>query len=286
MRLTIHGFLGGLAVVACGACGSSSGGGDEGIQVTDRGGPLDIHYGDTAEPTDDGIPPLDGEDPGTTPVDAADPGAPPDPGQDSPFADPGAQDTSVQNDPGATDEGSVDPGPLCDVVTSLFGFRDNCDGTVTDTNTGWTWEKSFHWAAGLDEAKKACADSRTGGFNTWRLPTIDELRSLILQCPATVPAGTCPVHALANCIDESCRNDSCNGCATNQGPVEKPDDPSRKCYLDGSFEWYCNLFWSETQVKAKVAGDKRSWYVTFYDAGINVPPSMAQIQSWALRCVR
>lgn len=186
-------------------------------------------------------------------------------------------------DPDADGDADVVP---CAFVTSPQGFRDNCDGTVTDTNTGWTWEKSYQWAAGVDEAKKSCLSSRTGGFNDWQLPTIDEMRTLILGCPDTGPTGACPVHALANCIDESCRTASCNGCATNQGPVEKPGDPTRKCYLDGSFDWYCNLFWTQTQVKAKTPGYKRAWYVTFYDAAIDVPPTMAVIQSWAMRCVR
>ena len=203
-------------------------------------------------------------------------------GQEDALATDG-ESTDATEDAAETDS-TADATP-CTFTTSSFGFRDNCDGTVTDTNTGWMWEKSYQWVASLPEAQKACSNCRVGEFNDWRLPTIDEMRSLILGCPATGPTGACPVHALANCIDETCWNDTCF-CDTNQGPVEKPGDPSRKCYMDASFEWYCNLFWTGTQVKAKVKDDKRSWYVTFYDAGINVPPSMAQVQSAAMRCVR
>lgn len=190
-------------------------------------------------------------------------------------------------------DGDVLPGDLpldaepCFVLTSEYGFRDNCNQTVTDTKTGLTWEKGYSWAAGLDDARRACVTSRTGDFADWRLPTIDELRGLIVGCPETAPTGACAVHVLPTCIDETCRNDACNGCATNQGPVQKPGDPTRRCYLDGTFDWQCSiLFWSTTQVRAKTTGDKRSWYVTFYDAQIGVPPSMAQVQNSALRCVR
>ena len=56
--------------------------------------------------------------------------------------------------------------------------------------------------------------------------------------------------------------------------------------MDNTFDWYCNLYWSGTQVQATVAGDKRSWYLTFFDAAINVPPTMSGMQSAAVKCVR
>jgi len=182
------------------------------------------------------------------------------------------------------EDGTSDAEP-CTIVTSEYGFRNNCDGTVTDTKTGWIWEKSFQQVTTLPEALKACSDSRTAGKNDWRVPTIDELRSLILGCPASAPTGACPVHALTTCTDETCRNASCDGCGNGQGPVTNPLKPASHCYMDASFDWYCNLFWSGTQVKAKVTGDKRSWYVTFYDARIDVPPTMPTSSS-GLRCVR
>ncbi len=65
-------------------------------------------------------------------------------------------------------------------------FIDNGDGTVTDTATGRMWAKRnqphdthAHW----DEAWRYCQNSRLGGHSDWRLPTVNELRSLSLGNP-------------------------------------------------------------------------------------------------------
>jgi hypothetical protein len=287
MRLTILGILGGLAMAAFVACSSSSGGTDEGLVTLDPGGPIDIFYGDRPQP-DDVIATPDGEDPGTPPADAGDPGTPTDPGKDSPAVDPGVVDNPVAVDPGPADEGPTDPGPPCEYPKSPWGLQDNCDGTMLDTNTQRTWMKGMGFSSLLDDARTYCTDlnkQRYGGFTDWHLPTIVELRELIIGCDAnTGDGGACPI--VATTILETARTSACDGCGMNLGPVEKIGDPTRKCYMDNTFEWYCNLYWSATQVKASSTGDKRAWYVTFFDAGINVPPSMSGMQSAAIKCVR
>lgn len=64
-------------------------------------------------------------------------------------------------------------------------MRDNYNGTVTDEKTGLMWEQSppskvrFLWADAsyirIAEINKACL----GGFTDWRLPTIEELFSIV-----------------------------------------------------------------------------------------------------------
>ena len=71
---------------------------------------------------------------------------------------------------------------------------DNQDGTVTDTLTGlmWTkngWRGDFFSAVTWPEATKKCEEFRLGGHADWRLPTVEEWKSLIdarKECPALV----------------------------------------------------------------------------------------------------
>ncbi|HOU53033.1 MAG TPA: DUF1566 domain-containing protein [Myxococcota bacterium] len=180
--------------------------------------------------------------------------------------------------------------PPCFQTTSPWGFQDLCDGTVLDTRTRLVWEKVHSFASGLIEARSLCEASQTGGLEDWRLPTIDELRTLILGCEKTMPTGACPVHdANGICEDKTkatCWTEDCRGCGIGGGPVSSPADPNRKCYQDATFQWQCSLaYLSDTQVQARSPSDRRSWFVTFYDAGIDVPPSMSDT-NWAVRCVR
>jgi hypothetical protein len=101
------------------------------------------------------------------------------------------------------------------IAQALAGARfvDNGDGTVTDTQTGLMWEKKddggglhdkdnlYTWADAMS-AFVSDVNGRTdttnpqapglGGHNDWRLPSIDELQTILL---APFPCGTSP------CID-------------------------------------------------------------------------------------
>lgn len=64
----------------------------------------------------------------------------------------------------------------------------------------------------VDEATAYCPTARDGGFTDWRLPTIDELRTLIINCPGLEPNGACKVRK--GCLSESCyeeENCRCEG---------------------------------------------------------------------------
>lgn len=60
-----------------------------------------------------------------------------------------------------------------------MSYTDNHDGTVTDTVTNLTWQKTDVAARTWAEAVVYCNSLALGGFNDWRLPTLGELDSLI-----------------------------------------------------------------------------------------------------------
>lgn len=62
------------------------------------------------------------------------------------------------------------------------GYVDNNDGTITDTSTGLMWEKStglttntYTW----EGAKAYCENLTLGGQSDWRLPTRNELQTIV-----------------------------------------------------------------------------------------------------------
>jgi hypothetical protein len=72
-------------------------------------------------------------------------------------------------------------------------YTDNEDGTITDSRTNLMWQKAYakgDWYA----ANGYCAQTDTGFYNDWRMPTLTELQSLVdpAEYPAIDPAFACP----------------------------------------------------------------------------------------------
>jgi len=69
---------------------------------------------------------------------------------------------------------------LINTIFSQQRFIINNNGTITDTKTGLMWQRELYfqnmnWYKATDYAKKL----RLAGFSDWRLPTINELITLI-----------------------------------------------------------------------------------------------------------
>ncbi len=61
-----------------------------------------------------------------------------------------------------------------------FGiFKDNGNGTVTDSMTGLMWQADETLPLNWEQALAYCGKLDLGGFNDWRLPTIKELSTLV-----------------------------------------------------------------------------------------------------------
>ncbi len=188
----------------------------------------------------------------------------------------------------------------CAITTSQYGFMDLCDGTVRDTNTGLVWEKSYgESGTTVNDVKRYCNGLKLGYnggnlYDDWRAPTIDELRTLIVGCDKTALDGACELtHA---CNKESCLGvdpyyaENCK-CGNNGGPVEFPDDDPEDefetwCYMDGSFEPWCNLYYSQTYVPKGTTQTDRLVYVQFYDGKVGTIAPNTNNGTFYVKCVR
>jgi hypothetical protein len=148
-------------------------------------------------------------------------------------------------------EGSKDAAPteternLARTDGSRARFVDNGDGTVTDKKYGLVWSKKNFGNMTWKQAVDYCRENR-GSLpgSGWHLPTIDELRTLIIGCPATEPGGRCPAK-------ERCRSkQNCYGgkWQTNCAPCEDHKGLGPKgCYMDEAFDDPCYWYWSSTR---------------------------------------
>lgn len=103
---------------------------------------------------------------------------------------------------------------------------DVCWQRVTSQETmGWLYAMDYCEAMGL------------GGY-VWRLPSIDELRSLIDGCDETETDGACDVTE--DCLDSSCATAECAGCGSYGGPGYGG------CYWDTDVEGPCGCYWTSS----------------------------------------
>ena len=72
-------------------------------------------------------------------------------------------------------------------------------------------------AMDFKQARRYCSTLKLGGYMDWRLPTVDELRSLIQGCKNTESMGKCAVtESCGNYM--KCWTDVCKGCKPMKGP--------------------------------------------------------------------
>ncbi|MBO4697764.1 MAG: DUF1566 domain-containing protein, partial [Lachnospiraceae bacterium] len=90
------------------------------------------------------------------------------------------------------------------------------DSIVFDNNTGLQWQRDFP-KEGItwDDAAAYCANLTYGGKTGWRLPDIDELRTLIQSCAGTQTGGSCGITAECLSFSDCWNSQDCDSCSSN-----------------------------------------------------------------------
>jgi hypothetical protein len=147
-------------------------------------------------------------------------------------------------DADADDGPACPPGTWCDPVSGLM-WQDPPDGT------------RMHWYA----AGAQCDRLSLGGRGDWSLPTINQLRSFIRGCTATMTGGECGVSD--ECLRDGCGSwPPCDGCDRLAGPG------SGGCYWDAAVSGSCDdPYWSSS---SQPGPRPYAWHVSF-SAGLAYP---------------
>jgi len=135
----------------------------------------------------------------------------------------------------------------CDEAT--HACNPSGDATWVDEASQLQWPRTVN-VSGMSwsEASATCAFLRLCGLDDWRLPTIDELRTLIDGCDATAPGGACGVTD--SCASDACWRTDCMSCPTLTGGT----------YLTSSLERNDGITFSSTTR----AGDITTVYTLYY----------------------
>ena len=122
-----------------------------------------------------------------------------------------------------------------------------------DLQTGYIWSGVSKKVMDWDSAKQYCAGLKEGNENDWRLPNIDELRTLIQKCPQTETGGMCGVAE--NCLSQSsCQNTACMGCESKDGHNKLGDKGffwSSSISPDNNNAWYIDFTYASVHSHSK-----------------------------------
>jgi len=156
----------------------------------------------------------------------------------------------------AGDDGDIQAGPP-------FAFTDNGDGTITDDNTGFMWEKfsddsgindqdtGYTWSAAFGKIAALNTMPCFAGYCDWRLPNIRELQS-ILDLGRSSPA-----------IDPVFNNGCTLGCTVLTCSCTQPKP-----------------MWSSTTY---VASTGQAWFINFQTGRLDPNPKTISQQVRAVR---
>lgn len=133
------------------------------------------------------------------------------------------------------------------------------------------------------DAEKYCRNLRLDGYTGWRLPTIDELRTLVKE-RKTAAGGECRVSAMSGCLSSKLYN----GCWSFETCAEACEHSLDKCSRDNTDGRYSKLgdkiaLWSSTSVSDDTSW---YWYIDFSNGLLSYGKSDSGSYKLNVRCVR
>lgn len=156
--------------------------------------------------------------------------------------------------------------------TSSTPCRDSSSGLIWSARASsrYTWQDAVNY----------CSSYSEGGLSGWHLPTIDELRTLLI---ADRVKNNCQVSETNGCLSRS----SCWSCSTctqtgTQLSSEIGCDSWGTPYIDGRYSKFgeTGYFWSSSTLSDNT---DYAWYVYFYYGNVNY---YSKSSNYDVRCVR
>ena len=193
---------------------------------------------------------------------------------DNPYTDSGDSETGDNPD---TDSGDSEPGDNPDTDSGDSDTDDNGDTLTPETPAfpqcspssakpcilgKLIWSETKKTKLSQGGCNTQCTNLNEGGYSSgWRLPTINELRTLVQNCSKTVslPEGVCQVSN--TCNTTSCKTESDCKCSSGADYSKLGDTDS---------------LWSSTK------NDQGAWYINFFNAYID---STLTSEKKSARCV-
>lgn len=179
---------------------------------------------------------------------------------------------SSTGDPDSTGSETTGPTIGCtpgDPCCNDAGEYEEC---FLDAENGLAWELvPMGGNPNVADALGYCDSLTLLGAGGWRVPTVDELRSLMLGCADTQTGGACGLTE--DCATADCRDDACDGCIDTPG-----GGPAAGCYWNPNLQGQCGGYWSSTS-----AGGGFGWIVDYADGTIRQRD--AALPAGLVRCV-
>ena len=175
----------------------------------------------------------------------------------------------------------------CCAADGLVCVDDECAaaGALTVTHDGLMWEAILGADEGtkLSEASAYCSGLTLDGHSDWRVPNIDELRSLVDGCAGTDTGGACPLSSQVTDWNTPLTSPACNGCTSGLGPGNDG------CYWPAEIadpECGNQRYLSTTAVTGTGIDPGEVWTLTFTTASFQNWAGNAASGQSRVRCVR